>query len=298
MELELHQGAMRAVVATHGGELISLKDRKGTEYIWGGDPAFWSGRNPTLFPVVGSLKNGTVQCGRASYAMGRHGFARNSEFAIEDQGEDFVVFGLRETPETLKQYPFRFSLRIRHQLLENGFRTSFAVENRDETAMPFCIGGHTAFRCPLLKGETFQDYRLVFDQTEEASTLLLTPEGCLRHGGREPLLRNTAELALDRELFDRLDTVIFQGLRSGGVSLLHSQKRHGVRLDFSEFPMVAFWTKGHAQAPFICLEPWHGCAALDNESGQLADKPHCILLQPGEEKRLGYTVTIQEGRDF
>ena len=54
--------------------------------------------------------------------------------------------------------------------------------------------------------------------------------------------------------------------------------------------MVAFWTKENA--PFLCLEPWHGCAALENESGAFEDKPHCVLLASGESKTLSYTVNI------
>ena len=56
--------------------------------------------------------------------------------------------------------------------------------------------------------------------------------------------------------------------------------------------MIAFWTKSGAESPFICLEPWHGCAAAVGERGQFSDKPHVITLAPGEEKSLRYTVSI------
>ena len=84
--------------------------------------------------------------------------------------------------------------------------------------------------------------------------------------------------------------MIFSMLRSGGVSLLHRETGRGVQLDFHEFPMVAFWTK--PEAPFLCLEPWQGCAAWDNESGAFTDKPHCITLLPEERKALTYTVHL------
>ena len=79
-------------------------------------------------------------------------------------------------------------------------------------------------------------------------------------------------------------------LRSGGVSLLHRETGRGVQLDFHEFPMVAFWTK--PEAPFLCLEPWQGCAAWDNESGKFEDKPFCTTLEPGREKALTYAFHI------
>ena len=63
MRITLSRGALEAAVQTRGGELVSLRDPSGTEYIWQGDPAFWSGQNPILFPILGTLKDGTVDIG-------------------------------------------------------------------------------------------------------------------------------------------------------------------------------------------------------------------------------------------
>jgi len=90
-----------------------------------------------------------------------------------------------------------------------------------------------------------------------------------------------------------VDTIILEGLRSTGVSLLHKDTGRGVRMDFAGFPMLAFWTKGEQEAPFVCLEPWHGCAAVDNESGAFGEKPHCIILKAGEIRELTYTVSVK-----
>ena len=289
MRFTLSNDSLSAAVRTEGGELVSLRDRTGTEYIWQGDPAFWSGQNPILFPIVGSLKNGRVDIGGQTFGMDRHGFARRCDFTVAEQGRDFAVLELRESPDTLARYPFPFVLRVRHQLLENGFSTSFMVENPGEAPMPFCIGAHTAINCPLLPGEHFEDYELAFDQPEDAGTLLLTPEGLLHSGGREPML-SKGRIPLDYAPFQRLDTLIFQGLQSKTAALRHKRTGRGVSLDFHAFPMVAFWTK--PGGPFLCMEPWQGCAALDDESGRLQDKPYVLTLAPGERKDLAYTFTL------
>ena len=156
--------------------------------------------------------------------------------------------------------------------------------------MPFCIGGHTAIRCPLEEGERFEDYELIFEEAEQADSHLLSPAGTILHHGREPMLDGTGRLALDYQTFARLDTIIFSMLRSGNVSLVHQETGRGVRLDFHEFPMVAFWTK--PGAPFLCLEPWQGCAALDDETGRFEDKPYCLSLAPGESKRLTCSLSL------
>ncbi len=289
MEYTLSNASLTASLRTLGGELVSLQDPAGTQYIWQGDPAFWSGQNPVLFPIVGSLKDGRVDLNGQAFEMDRHGFARRSEFTPVDQGPDFAVLELRESPETLARFPFPFVLQVRHRLLESGFSTAFAVENPGPDPLPFCVGAHTAIRCPLFEGERFEDYELVFDQPEDAGTLLLTPQGLLQDGETEPMLRG-GRVTLDYEVFRRLDTLIFQGLRSTHVTLRHKETGQGVSLDFGDFPMIAFWTK--PGAPFLCMEPWHGCAAYTGESGRFQDKPHVLTLAPGERRELTYTFTL------
>jgi galactose mutarotase-like enzyme len=292
MELTLQKGFLTATADTGGGELVSLKNSAGTEYIWSGDPAYWSGRNPVLFPIVGRLKDGVVTFQGKPYSMAQHGFARRSEFSVAQRGDDFVVFTLKESPDTLALYPYPFLLSVRHQLTDRGFYTEFEARNTGTADMPFCIGAHTAFRCPLVPGEEFEDYQLVFDQEETASSILVTSDGTLSHDKRLPVLSQSSVIPLDHRTFDQYDTLIFEGLQSHGVSLRQKATGHGVHMAFDGFPMIAFWTKPNARAPYICLEPWHGCAAYDNDSGRFEDKPHCVTLRPGETKTLRYTVEL------
>ena len=55
MEYTLKLGGLTAVTESFGGELVSLRDEGGMEYIWSGAAPYWSGRNPVLFPIVGRL---------------------------------------------------------------------------------------------------------------------------------------------------------------------------------------------------------------------------------------------------
>lgn len=291
MEYTLKHGSMTAVARSHGGELISLKDGAGKEYLWQGDPDFWPGRNPNLFPIVGGLKDGTVFVDGVPYHMNRHGFARDSEFSVLEQGDDHIVFQLVESESTLQQFPFRFDFRVSHQLTEHGFVTRFEVRNPGEATLPFCVGAHTAFHCPMNEGEQFSDYRLRFDDPEDAWAITPNATGCLSRENRLYALQNTDTLPLDHQVFAQVDTLVFEGLRSTGVELLGPQG-HGVRMEYAGFPMIAFWTMGAKRAPYICLEPWHGCAAFVDESGEFAHKHHCIRLAPGESKSLHYTVTV------
>ena len=291
MQFELKKGNVKGIVESHGGELVSFKDKEGKEYIWSGDPAYWTGRNPNLFPVVGNLKEGKVEINGKQYEMGRHGFARNSEFKVAEQGEDYVIFELCENEETLKVYPFSFSFRIVHRLLENGFSTEYVVGNTGKEVLPYCVGAHTAFNCPMNADEAFEDYVLEFEQEEEMPTLLLSEKGLFQNGDTEPMLSGKI-LSLDHSIYARLDTVVFDGLKSNRVSLKHKETGRGVQMEFEQFPMIAFWTMGADKEPYICLEPWHGCAAFENETGKIQDKPYVVCLQPGATKSLKYTVEL------
>lgn len=290
MILKLKKNGSTAEVSTKGAELISYKNTDGTEFIWNGDPAFWSGRNPVLFPVVGNLKDGRITIKGDTYEMNRHGFARNTEFSVADHGEDFVVFRLTENEETLKRYPYPFLFEVCHQLTDEGFATSFTVKNTGTEPLPYCVGAHTAINCPLASetGAQFEDYQLVFDKDETARSIPLTSNGLISDGERLDIIKGGRQVPLAYDVFGRIDTVIFDGLASTGVNLVHKKTGRGVRMEFAGFPMIAFWTK--PGAPYLCLEPWHGCAAAENESGIFEDKFHCIILKPGEKKTLTFYV--------
>ena len=291
MEYILQRSDLTAVVKSCGAELVSFRDGSGTEYIWTGTAPHWSGQNPVLFPIVSRLKNGKTTIGGREYAMVQHGFARRSEFTVLSKTESSITLELRENEETLAEYPFPFALRITHSLVDGGFTTAFAIENTGDTPMPCFIGAHTGFNCPMNEGESFSDYELVFDKAETASLLMTTPDALISGTVREPCLDNCDRFPLNYDIFERIDTMIFEHLRSTGVALRHKDTGRGVHMAFEGFPMIGFWTQGAKRAPFLCIEPWHGCAAVDTEDGTFEGKRHCMTLAPNEVKELSYTVT-------
>ena len=70
---------LTAAFSEIGAELKSLiSDNR--EYIWNGDPAFWTGSSPVLFPICSGLKDDEFIYGGKTYTMPKHGFARRTEF--------------------------------------------------------------------------------------------------------------------------------------------------------------------------------------------------------------------------
>ena len=289
MELELKRDGRTARITTLGAELISYRDEDGLEYIWQGDPAYWSGRNPLLFPIVGGLKDGKISMEGREVALARHGFARRREFTLTAQGPDWAELTLESDEKTMEVYPYPFRLTVRQKLIPGGFSTTAAVTNPGPADLPFCLGAHTAFRCPLEEGEAFEDYELGFEQPETCPTLVLE-EGCLDFARTRPCLEGTEVLPLDYHWFDELDTLIFRGLASHRVCLRSRKSGKGVSMEFTGFPVLALWSAPGKRAPYLCIEPWHGLPAVAGEGPELRDKTYCLLLGPGESCALGYQV--------
>jgi len=280
-------GGMTAVCSDFGAELISLKNADGKEYIWQAAPDVWGQHNPVLFPVVGRTLNNTVKIDGRPYNIGLHGFACKSVFTVREVRDDCITFELTDSAETFADYPFHFSLRITHRVTENGFKTTFEVANTGNIPMPFCIGAHPGFNCD----GTFEDWRIVFEKTEDAWAYILNEKECLCEKDREYTLRNTDTLHLKHSIFDRVDTLHFRELESNSVRLL-DKNDHGIQVDFADFPMLGLWTAVGKNAPYICIEPWHGCGAFEDETGEFSDKPYCITLAPNESRKLAYQVKI------
>ena len=291
MEYTLSLGGISAKVASLGAELISLTDEKGREFIWQGHPSGWTGRNPNLFPVIGAVKPYGILYEGVAYPTPRHGFARHSEFALVEKTDSSITLELSDTPETLALYPYSFRLRISHRIAGRGFRTEYEVLNTGDKDMYYCVGGHTAFNCPLDAAEKFSDWKLVFEKGESKEALLPLEGGFISCNNSMDAIVDGRFIPLDHDLHDRIDTLIFDGLNSTSVKL-QGPRGDGVQMDFSGFPMIAFWTAPGKHAPYICLEPWQGCGALENEDGEFAHKHHAVNLAPGESRILGYTVTI------
>lgn len=138
--ISLNMGNLTATVDPMGAQLCSLKLNQ-NEYLWQGNPTFWSRRAPILFPIVGSLRNGRAESAQGPCTMGRHGIARNYEHSIESRDEFSVTFKLASNKETLEAYPFRFTLKTTYSLVsERTLSQTFCVANDGSTPMPFCIG--------------------------------------------------------------------------------------------------------------------------------------------------------------
>ncbi len=282
-----------AVVKTYGGELVSYINN-GVEYVWQGHPDHWDGQAPILFPVCCSPKDGKMAHDGVEYPMPKHGFAWTREFKPVLIAKDTLTLELRESEETLSMFPFRFSLRVTYRVTDEGFTASFAVTNLDEREMTFCIGGHPGFNCPLLEGEGFEDYRLVFDNAEGA-VVSITEGGFMDDAvPKIDHLRGTNEIPLRYSDFDK-DAMIVENLPVKKVKLISDKTGAGVSFDFEGFEALGLWTPEMRRSPFLCLEPWNGLPADVRETTDAKSKKYAITIGAGETYTVGYRVGVIHG---
>jgi galactose mutarotase-like enzyme len=260
---------LKIAVASLGAELQSVRCVKtDTEYLWNGDPKFWTGRAPVLFPIVGAVKDGEYRLNGKTYKMPQHGFARKAEFAVTTQTDSYIAFETESTEETLACYPYAFSLKIIYELNGNTLSTKYIVTNKDNGDMYFSIGAHPAFVCP------FDGNYLEFNEKETSGVHTILPGGLVTLDTK-PFLYNESIIELKHELFET-DALVFSNLKSDKLSL-KSRKNDGfLTMTYSGFPYMGIWTK--VGAPYICLEPWYGVADPPEFSGELSDKPGIMKL--------------------
>jgi galactose mutarotase-like enzyme len=273
-----------------GAELWSLSDRARREYLTDADPAFWTGRAPLLFPIVGELAGGVLRLDGAEYPLPRHGFARRSVFELVERGASNARFALRDSGATWAIYPFAFELEVEFRLDGTTLATIATVENPGERPLPFSFGFHPAFAWPLPGGGDKTAHTLVFDSDEPSGILRLDPAGLL--GGREPTPVQGRTLALDAALFDR-DAVIWDELASRRLTYAGAGGAPCLDIAFPDTPYLGLWQKPGAN--FLCIEPWAGLADPAGFTGEFHAKPGIMALTPGEARSFRMDVTVRPG---
>ncbi|MBM7833917.1 aldose 1-epimerase family protein [Clostridium sardiniense] len=288
----LENESTKITASTYGGELHNLISKKNEiEFLWNGDPKHWKYHSPILFPIVGKVNNGEYRACGATYNLPQHGLARVSDFEMIDQTKDSITFELKYSNDTLKVYPYKFSLKIKYTLIESGVKVTYIVKNLDDKIIYFSIGAHPAFLCPIEENETMNDYYFEFNHKETADTMLLTKDGYFNHE-RKDYLDDENIIPLSKELFAG-DALVFDNLKSNKISL--KSKNHGksLTMDFEGFPFMGLWSKAEG-APFVCIEPWYGHADYSDFTGELKDKAGIEKLDVNDTFQCSYTLTLSE----
>lgn len=280
----LRSDALSLAVAPMGAEMQYLRTAAGDDLLWHGDAAFWTGRAPVLFPIVGRAVDDIIAVGDHTSTMPQHGFARRCVFALEEQTETMCRHVLTDSGETRAAYPFAFSLRVTHQLDGATLHVTANVANEDTQPMPFGFGFHPAFCWPLPNAQKAAHHvTLAHGGTPDLRAL---DDGLLRP---EPVTGpfDNGDLELAEEMFND-GALVFP---NGSDALRYGPKTGpSLAFEFHNLPDLALWRP--TGAPFLCIEPWHGTASYVGDGPQIAQRPNSITLPPKATIQFGYSVAV------
>ncbi|CAA9346271.1 MAG: hypothetical protein AVDCRST_MAG56-8158 [uncultured Cytophagales bacterium] len=286
----LENDFLKVTIRPQGAELTSIRSKKtGLEHLWQADPAVWNWHAPNLFPTVGESLNKELRVDDQSYPIERHGFARKSDFALLPSTATHAVFSLRSSKKTLTAYPYRFEFQVAYALDGPTLIVTYRVLNEDSKPVYFAVGGHPAFRVPLLPGEDYNDYYLEFDADATALDRHLISEDGYFTGQTRAVPLDGHKLHLTKDLFNE-DALVFKNLQSRSVSLRSTKNPHVLTVAYPAFPYLGIWAK--PAAPFVCIEPWLGCADTEGKPVPIEEKELIQFAAPGDTFEATFSIRI------
>lgn len=287
--LTIQNEILKVEISTFGAELQSIQDNNNTEYLWQGDPEYWAGRAPVMFPVCVKFKDQHFTYKGREFEMPDMGLAKISNFTVVEKQLAKVVLELKSNAETLKYYPFPFVLRITYEVIGNRLNNTFEVKNTGSETMYFALGGHPGFRFPF-KNEraknqyTFSD-KLKLKRTEIA--------GGLVQQNQIQWLKNEAALPLcDARIPDAGMFVKNMPSRKIGVGVVGGDTF--VEVDLGDFPNVNLWSP--PGKPYACIEPMLGHHDLQDTPLAIDKKSYLQKLQAGESKKVSFSISVKNSK--
>jgi len=280
-----------AAINPLGAELWSLRDEAGREYMTDADPAFWTGRAPLLFPIVGALNGGRYRLDDRDFTLPKHGFARTSRFELAERNAASATFRLTDSAETRRAYPFAFVLEMQFTADGDMLRMEARVGNPAAGSLWFSFGFHPAFAWPLPGGAARDAHRVVFEECEPEPVRRIDPASGLVLPEPQPSPVAGDTLVPSTALFEP-DAVIWDALRSRACTW---GAPGGSRLDlrFPDTPMLGIWQK--PGAAYLCIEPWQGIADPAGFTGDFRVKPGVVQLDGGGTCRFRMDVRVIPG---
>ena len=274
----LENDVLKVSIRLKGAEIVSIFDKvNSTERLWQGNPDIWEWHAPNLFPIVGGCIKDQLNVNGRAYQMPRHGFARHLEFDLLEADKITAKFSLRYSQNTLEIYPYKFGFQLSYELVDNKLKVFFKVTNHDDQPIYFALGAHPAFNVPFFKDELITDYYLEFEHVEALISHSLSADGFF-NGNTRTLSQTKNKLPITGNMFEK-DALVFKNLLSRKVSIKSKNHTNSVFVDFPAFNYFGVWAK--MNAPFICLEPWIGCADTEGKIVDISQKEGIQKLNVG-----------------
>lgn len=293
-------------VSPQGAELQRITDLySGREYLWDGDPTFWKGRSPILFPNVGCLWNGECRINGRVCHLPKHGFVRYRPWQIVRQGGEQICLSIENAAAELNDFPWPYRLTVTYTLDGRSLRADFRVINHSpHSTMWFQLGGHPALRLPDGPPRGHHCGGFLRFEGSPRNLLRSSVQGCTEEQRVSiPWSKNlqtitalafhqlaNALVPITAATFEH-DALIFDGAQITAIQLLDRRRRRIARVS-SSAPTWLAWAPVGKEAPFVCLEPWYGLPDPQGFCGEISERPAMQHLAPGNEWNGWFAIEV------
>ena len=292
MSYEISNSILAVKISSRGGELRSMCDSDGQEYIWQGDKEIWEDRAPNLFPYIGRMTEKSYQFQGKRYHMDIHGFLPTSEMELVSKTKESLTLKLDASEETLIQYPFLFSLEITWTLVGERLEIAYQVKNKDEKTMYFGIGGHPGFIVPVDQGAEFEDYRIDFGVNASPKRVKMSEDCFVLEGDEFLELTEKRYLNLRHDLFDH-DAIILKKVPRE-VKLNSEKGDREIVISFPDMDYLGIWHRPLKTPNYVCIEPWSSLPSRKDIIEDIAQQPGLIALESGGVYRNSWSILIRQ----
>lgn len=267
----------KLLINSQGAELAGLywKDLD-HNWIWSGES--WKRHAPLLFPIVGRLKNDRYTINQKPYELTQHGFARDMEFSVVDSSASEITLKLSSSEKTREKYPYDFNLFVHYEVSNENIKVTFKVHSAQE--IYFSLGWHPAFSFPNHQ-DLMGDLKAIWEK-KSTSYHLLNKDGLIT----PTEIAQSSPLPIEHTTFQKDALVFTQGL-GNTVTLSSKEAKAQLSMHTENAPQFGIWSKNAME--FVCLEPWWGCADLENTTQNFQEKFGLQHSLPSEE----WSQTIQ-----
>jgi len=291
MTYTIENDRLQITVNDTGAELFSVRSlENGCEYLWQGDPKYWVGRAPNMFPICGRLCEGRYTYRGREYEMLLHGFTRKRSFTLIKEEKNRLVFSFKADGESLAVYPFNFEFITEYTIEGNSVKVGFEVRNLDEKELIFALGAHPGFNVPPEEGTAFGDWYLEFEGELNPRAIVFGENHLCTGETADFTLENGNILPLRHSLFDKEGIFLYGAGKA--VTLKSDKSPRSVRVDYPDMKILGLWQTPGTDTPFLCIEPWTGIPAREGIIDDLETKSEMLRLLPGAVYGNAIAITV------
>lgn len=271
-----------AQISKLGAEIKSMVVN-GEEVLWQGNEA-WARTAPTLFPFTGKFRDGFYTYKDEKYECSPHGFARNTEFTVEEKNKNSVTLLLVSNEETKAVYPFDFEFRVKFTLFQKSLFVEYFVSNTGSETMYFSLGSHESYALE----NRVEDYDIIFKKRENLDNLIVGDGGLLT-GEKQPVLRFSKILPMHDKQFD-YDSLVFKDIVSKSLILRNRTNGKRIKIEYPNCPNLVVWKI--PEQNYICIEPWAGLPDFADCNQKIEDRDSIVKLKKNKVYKKVHKITV------